>query len=192
MKKNKGYSLVEMLIVIAIMAILGGLTFISLGIMRDARRQAAANNFNNLISSCLIKTKAVTNPTPPPSSVKGDVAMVITQRSDGKYTVRIGYLSGGNVYKITDDVTAQVLDSEVGADCDAVFPKEVEGLQFIAQGADDSTAADVTNAVITFDKSDGRVTSGAGKYQFMTSKFGNLQPYATITLDETTGNHSVK
>jgi prepilin-type N-terminal cleavage/methylation domain-containing protein len=190
MKKNRGYSLVEMLIVIAIMAILAGLTAISVSIMRDARRQSAANNFNNLISSCLIKTKALANPTPGGSSVKGDIAMVITQRSDGKYTVRIGYLSGGNVYKITDNGTAQVLDSEVGADCDTVFPKEVEGLRFIAPGT--TTAVDVTDAVIKFNKSDGSVTSGAGSYQLLTSKYGDLEPYATITLDETTGNHYVK
>ena len=50
MTKNKGYTLVEALIVIAIMAVLAGLSMYSIGVIRDAKRSAAVTTFDNQIS----------------------------------------------------------------------------------------------------------------------------------------------
>lgn len=187
MTKNKGYSLVEMLIVIAIIAILGTLSIFSIGIMRDARRQTAVNNFNNLISGCLVKTKAVADTGKP-------VAMVIQKRSDGKITVRTGYYDGTNVTKIGKSASPVVLSPEVETDCDATFPKDIAAIRYIA-GADDSVYTEISAtdiAVIKFRKSDGKVLSGAGKYQFIKGTGDSSTVYATVVLDETTGNHFMR
>ena len=59
MKKNKGYTLIEMIIVIAIMAILTAVAFVTLGVIHQAKCNAAVNSLDNQIGSLWIKTKAI-------------------------------------------------------------------------------------------------------------------------------------
>ena len=182
MAKNKGYTLVEMIIVIAIMAILAGLSMFSIGIIRDAKRSAAVNTFDSQISSCLVKTKAV-------SDVGGNnVCMYIYKRTKGTKTnfcIKVGYETGTGV---TDIVNGKVLDAshvdEVNDDAnwDAVLPKEVEDITL------NGTSISSTQ-LIKFKKTDGSVTTGYGNYGLVKS---DGTTYATIYLDQVTGNHYIK
>ena len=57
-KNNKGYTLVEMLIVLAIMAILSGLAVVSVGLMRKAKIQDAITTFDSQLTNLWMMTKA--------------------------------------------------------------------------------------------------------------------------------------
>lgn len=58
MRKNKGYTLVEMLIVLAIMAILSGLAVVSVGLIRKAKIQDAITTFDSQLTNLWMTTKA--------------------------------------------------------------------------------------------------------------------------------------
>lgn len=59
MKKNKGYTLVEMLIVLAIMAILSGLAVVSVGLIQKAKIQDAITTFDSQLTNLWAQTKAI-------------------------------------------------------------------------------------------------------------------------------------
>lgn len=175
MAKNKGYTLIEALIVIAIMAILGGLSMFSIGIIRDAKRSAAVTTFENQISTCLVKTKAV-------AEVNGEdtVCMLIQKRTSGSkvnYCIKVGYDTSAGVVDITKGTTVDVTDDSTW---DAVLPKDVAALLL------DGTAIDQQK--IKFNKSNGSVSVGAGEYSFVKAD-GTV--YATIYLDQVTGKHHI-
>ena len=176
MTKNKGYTLIEALIVIAIMAILGGLSMFSIGVIRDAKRSAAVTTFDSQISSCLVKTKAV-------SEVSGEkvVCMYIYKRpaANGKcnYCIKVGYNTTSGIEDITKGTIVDVNDDSTW---DAVLPKDVALLTVDGAKFDEKK--------IIFNKSDGSVKEGNGRYAFYDAG-GKI--YATIWLDKTTGKHHI-
>lgn len=175
MAKNKGYTLIEALIVIAIMAILGGLSMYSIGVIRDAKRSAAVTTFDNQISSCLVKTKAV-------AEVTGDdtVCMLIQKRTSGSnvnYCIKVGYDTSSGVVDITKGTAVDLTDDSTW---DAVLPKDVAALLL------DGSAIDQQK--IKFNKSNGSVTEGAGEYSFVKTD-GTV--YAKIYIDQVTGKHHI-
>ena len=188
MTKNKGYTLIELIIVIAIMMILSGMTFVTLGIIKDAKRSAAANTFNNQISSCLIKTKAISDvvsTTPAPA-----LCMVVEKRTDGAYAIMIGYDQGSKVTLDSAGVTE--LDPNDDTHCEAVLPKEVESIVYTpSETAQKCSFATDDKMVIQFIKSYGSLKYGAGKYDFHTTKNQTDQVYATINLDKVSGKHDI-
>ena len=193
MANNKGYTLVEMLIVISIMVILASLSMFSIGVIRDAKRSAAVNTFDNEISTCLIKTKAVAQVD---SSQNSNVCMYIYRRDNGvkaNYCIKVGYDSGS-------DSVADIIDSSVvlgnsyatavndDANWDAVLPKDVADIIYTSSSGGSSVS--ITNFhKIKFRKSDGKVTDGYGEYEFVKAD-GSV--YSTIYLDEQSGNHYIK
>ena len=177
MTKNKGYTLIEALIVISIMAILASLSLFSIGVIRDAKRSAAVTTFDSQISSCLVKTKAV-------SEVSGDnvVCMYIKKRTGAyskvNYCIKIGYNTSSGV---KDIVKGTVVDDNDDTTWDAILPKDVVKI------ACDGTEVDEMK--IIFNKSDGSVISGSGSYTFYKS---DGKVYSTVYLDKTTGKHYIK
>lgn len=182
-KKNKGYTLIEMLIVIAIMLIFSALSIVVLAIIKDAKRSSAINTFDNQISSCLVRTKAVSgkdNDTKP-------YCMLIQKRSDskGQYGIIMGYLSGGNI--INDKgVTLSVNKDE---DCVAILPREVEQIQYDASNTEQSSKNAENKFLIMFNKSDGSVSCGAGTYNLISTRNNETSTFAKIYLDMSTGSH---
>lgn len=59
MKKNNGFTLIEFVIVLSIMAILAAMSLVSLSVIKQAKYTADANNLENSMSSLAIKTKAI-------------------------------------------------------------------------------------------------------------------------------------
>ena len=58
MNKNKGYTLIEMIIVIAIMAILAGVAAVAFNLISKAKVQDAVTSFNSQLSYSWLQTKA--------------------------------------------------------------------------------------------------------------------------------------
>ena len=178
MTKNKGYTLVEMLIVIAIMAALAGLSMYSIGVIRNAKRQAAVTTFDNQISSCLVKTKADSE-----VSDSKVVCMYIKKKATGgkNYCIKVGYNTSGGVADVVKGTVAVDSDETTW---DAVLPKDVVKIEYNGTALDDGD-----EQKIIFNKSDGSVKVGGGSYTFYKS---NSEVYATIYLDETTGKHYIR
>ena len=188
MKNNKGYTLIEMLIVIAIMVILSGLSIYSIGIIRSAKRSAAVDSFDDQISSCYVKTKAVSDVSDAaldPS--KGNkVCMLIRKRTnkDGvtNYCIKVGYdLGAAGVADITKGTP---VNNDDDLTWDAILPKDVALITLTEKG----TANDVTEQKIFFNKSVGSVDEGYGYYDFYKS---NGEAFAQVFIDESTGKHQI-
>lgn len=186
MVKNKGYTLIELIIVIAIIGILAGASFVSIGVIREAKRQAAVNTLNSQISSLLVRTKAVSaasknaavNPTDDP------LCMVIKKRTDGTYAIVTGTYDGSG--------SMSVSDPNVDANCEAILPKDIVQIKYVPDGAQRATvvsSSDDDDLLIQFVKSDGSTQYGGGEYEVYV-KGGRL--YATIYLNKVSGNHYIK
>ena len=169
MKKNKGYTLVEMLVVIAIMAILSGLAAVSLGLIYKAKVRDGMQVFNSQLSNTWLRTKSTAS------------------KSDSMYA-EMSWVADGFEYKIYNDGTEK---------CSATIKKWTNSVAWgnnlkvsytpsdpsqLETGYGDS----VKKWYIRFDKSTGSVIRGAGTYEF-TGNDGNV--VGTIYLDATTGNH---
>lgn len=186
MVKNKGYTLVEALIVITIMVILSGASFISIGIIRESKRQAATNTLNNQISNCLIQTKAVSKAT---NGTDAPLCMVIRKRTDGAYAVMTGYIYGSGTDDIKD-ASGNALNPDNDDDCEAILTKDIVKIEYTPDDTAQQFAAN--DLVIQFIKSDGSTQYGGGTYELYAGKTGSEKLYATIYLDKVSGNHYIK
>ncbi len=194
MKKNQGYTLIELIIVLAIIAILSAVSFVTIGIIRQAQYNAAASTLSNQMGSLLVKTKAVSEAKTDPlcmyihkysDTVTLDDGKVIRE---GSYVLILGYDTGsgfvvkntGNAFSETDtsiqveDVLTNIITIKYNStDTDACG---IAGLD------------DTDNMIIEFVKSNGSVRYGAGSYEIIY----NNRTVATVKLDKTTGNHYLK
>ncbi len=196
MKKNKGYTLIEMIIVIAIMAILTAVAFVTLGVIHQAKCNAAVNSLDNQIGSLWIKTKAISQgktQTSPTSSEPGAAYPLCMQLCknvdstddirDGSYEIILGYEDGTNfiqkekVEALTDIVSIKYTETSGHAE-------QRHSTLTSSPNADGTT----DNILIEFNKSDGSVKYGAGTYEVIY----NNSTVASIYLDSITGNHYIK
>ena len=179
MKKNKGYTLIEMIIVIAIMAILTAVAFVTLGVIHQAKCNAAVNSLDNQIGSLWIKTKAISQgktQTSPTSSEPGAAYPLCMQLCknvdstddirDGSYEIILGYEDGTNF----------------------IQKEKVEAQRHSTLTSSPNADGTTDNILIEFNKSDGSVKYGAGTYEVIY----NNSTVASIYLDSITGNHYIK
>lgn len=193
MKKNKGYTLIEMLIVIAIMAILSGVAFVTLGVMRQAKYNASISAFQTQLSNLWIQTKAISqskvqaSPTSSENSAKYPLCMIVTLNEDdtddvrnGSFVVKSGYNLGSDFDENEDltTLTHLVKIKYTPTNSKQVHDKtNLDGSGYIAG-----------DLIIQYNKSDGSVKYGAGTYDF----YYNDRVVGTVHLDSVTGNHYVK
>lgn len=196
MKGNKGYTLVEMIIVLAIIAILSGLSFVTLGIINQARYNSAAETLSEQMGSLLVKTKAL-------SKAETDtVCMVIVKVTDSPSSRNIGTYSLILGTDTARDGTIAVL----GADpvIEASMPKILEQVLYTPDDPSGGQQASMIGTTLTninaditegeivgyleYNKSDGSVRYGAGIYDL----YYKGSVVATVHLDASTGNHYVK
>lgn len=195
MKQNRGYTLVEMLIILAIIAVMTGMSFVTLGIINQARCTAAAENFNDQVGGLLLKTRAVSNAkeTDKPLCMKfvyvkkaGEAADA--ENKNGTYYLIEGYDNSGTFEAFDPDA----LDPEAYK-ADSSKKKQLVSLPNrvtikYAENKDDTPQLVGENHIIKFRKSDGTVEKGAGYYYFMHGG----KTVARVYLDKTTGKHYKK
>ncbi|MDE6434254.1 MAG: prepilin-type N-terminal cleavage/methylation domain-containing protein [Lachnospiraceae bacterium] len=186
MKQNKGYTLVEVIIVIAIMAILSGMSFVTLGVIKQAKCNTAVQNLNDQIASLLVKTKAV-------SEAKDEkLCLLIRQNTAGAVTYADGTTAKKNTFSVILGTEDGVSFTEKEADTAEVTLTELVTIDYTpsdsAQLCPVSGVDQSSYMIIEFNKANGSVRYGAGDYKFIY----NGLTIATVHLDAATGSHKVK
>lgn len=202
MKKNKGYTLVETLIVIAIMAIVSAMAFVTIGIIYQAKYNAAIDELNTQINSVWIKTKALsqgkiqTNANQITDDTKDSavypLCMMIVENTDstddikdGSYELILGYEDGTNFIE-KEDIT--LLTNIININYVPSSDSQKHALTAETVKEDGEQHGSTSKILIEFNKSDGSVKYGAGTYQVIY----NDRVVGSVYLDPTTGNHYTK
>lgn len=184
MNKNKGYTLIEMIIVIAIMAILSGVAAATFSLISKAKAQDAVTTFNSQLSYSWLQTKATgTKQKSMYALIKGPAKDIgdsdFDRGGDCDYTFQLYDNDSTGASKVKETSTFKAWAKYV------TITYTPESSSQATAGFGDSKSG----FVIRFDKASGAVLKGAGSYTFKDAK-GNL--VATIYLDATTGHHYVK
>lgn len=191
MKKQKGYTLIEVIIVIAIMAVLATMSFITLGVIRQAKSNAAATTLENQLSSLWMKTKTIsqareqTTPSSTDSNAKYPLCLKIEKKTTGTrseigtYSLILGYNEGGTFTEKTAGVVEATIPNVI-----SISYTPTDTSQQAAVGGIDYT----DNFLIQFNKADGSVQYGAGSYELVMDG----RTVFTVVLDASTGKHYIK
>lgn len=203
MKNNKGYTLIELVIVISIMAILSGLSFVTIGIIKQARYNAAATTLSNQMGALNIKTKALSEGALKTSKTENkdyplcmklqyndaDVTLKDnTLLKKGTYSLILGYHTDSGFVPKEDGVVETSLTNTITITYEPETDAQKSGFTDQDFVMDESDKTVCKNMYIEFDKSNGSVRYGAGKYKIVY----NDRVVATVNLDRATGNHYVK
>lgn len=203
MKNNKGFSLIELIIVIAIMALLSGLSVVTFNMANRHRPDKVMNNVMNYAKYSKSLVQSYTK----------DFCMVIMKCDDNNYYVFHGTATGDTESELRASFRPQNL-KKVSVDStstETVLRNEPDNSLTLTELAQDPTQA--TNyhnlgrgvtisykdegggttviggtdsaLVIQFSKFDGSVKHGAGTLVF--SKYNKTAPQCSIVLEGTTG-----
>ena len=186
MKKNEGYSLIEMIIVIAIIAVMMAAALVTITIMHSAKAKEAASTFENALADLQVNAKGKMCVV---SDVeKADYRYAIAIYKDGgKYYVKKGYYKGSGS-DMNSASSYEFVDSEnVGGGKGECFSAYVT----VKYVDDAGTERDITGLTdkpvyIIYDRQ-GMCIYGYGKYNFY--KNSDDQLMSTVTLNKN-GSHS--
>lgn len=186
MAKNKGYTLIEMIIVITIMAVLSATTFVVMGVIKNAKRTSAVDKFDTQLSACLVQTKAVSKAL---NGTDRGLCMVIRKRTDGKYALMTGYIVNSSVV----DKDGNALNPNNDNACDAIMEKEISKIEYSPSATSQKASiATADQMIIQYVKTDGSLKYGAGTYKLYTKRNGSDALHATVYLDAVSGNHHIQ
>lgn len=160
-ENNNGYSLVEMIICIAIVVILSGIAMVSISAIISARATAAQESFDEEIAALQARTKA---------QDKDNAIKLVRDSSDGKYYIYYGTSTNGT------DFTPNSSDPDVTLDKVDIY--------YTYNGSAETL---VTEQIFKFNKSDNYTINGYGTYIFYKSP-GNSS-VGRVTINKDTGSH---
>lgn len=173
---NKGYSVVEMVIVIAIIAILSAVGFLTINIVYGAKVSSAKNTLNSQLSYLSNMTKA---------QDPNLTAWLYYDDTDDVYKIEYGLYDGYTFTKNTSQ------DPVTFADAILIYYTDEAG---------NRSVIDTPGRFIKFNKSDGAVLVGAGTYDIIknprhiepASSDGSESVAVSIVLNKSTGSHFAK
>jgi hypothetical protein len=141
-------------------AVLSGASMLTLASVKTSRANAAKDTFDQEIAALQARTK----------SQSLDTAIKI-EKSGNYYYIYYGTSSDGTDFTANDDSKADATLNRVD----------------IYYSEDGSTYNELTSQVIKFNKSDGTVICGSGKYRFCKDK--TTDAVGTVSINKSTGSH---
>lgn len=193
-KNNKGYSLAEMIIVIAIIAIMCGAAVGIVGLMNNAKAREASVNFDSEISGLVAQAKSQTVKFDNGSGTvevhkDWNFAIAIYKNKDNKFYILHGY------YKPSSN-TFKVFDADNGKDDKGKSISARVNITYNVGAKNDGTLSGIDIAgdtydnvwVVSYDKA-GRCICGVGSYEFKDSKTNSMMEAVTINAN---GSHISK
>lgn len=179
---NSGYTLIELIIVIAIIAIMSGVGILTVGSIRTSQATASMQRFDEELSALVSKTR----------SYDGSYAIKIV-RNGANYDIYYGYYTGDDS-EAADPTKFTRLDTS-STKADAVLERvtiyyspDYSSANEKVLGADDDGDAG-KETVIRVRKSDNRVIYGSGQYRFVKYNSSN-DTVGRINFSKETGSHT--
>lgn len=163
-KSNNGYTLIEMIIVIAIIAVMSGVGFLTISSIRASQATASLQKFDSELSALEMRTK----------TQKAGEAIRIVQNG-ANYDIFYGTCTDGNPSTFTANSTT----------ADKVLERVTI---YYAENYDaDSVTTPLSEQVIIIRKSDSQVLAGYGEYRFC--KYNSSNTVGRVNLNQYTGGH---
>lgn len=199
MKKQKGYTLVEFIIVFAIMAILTGASVASIGMINQAKYNSSISSFKNNLSGLWIKTKALSQAKEQAGTTTSTVeqlypiCMRLQKNDNDAFLLVLGYhADDGFVVKNADENDAKHNYEILELPRFLTVEFEPETPEQVASNIGDSAKGTAMGgepvAMIEFNKQDGSVRYGAGTYKFIYKD----REVGSVKLDAATGKQNTR
>ncbi len=185
MKNNKGYSLVEMIIVIGIIALMSTLAFISVTIVNSARARDTALNFDNEVAALAARAKSMKAGHDEGGVTYNEYCLVIYNSGNTTHITQ-GYwdsVSGSYVLDANKDLK---VSSRVNLKFEGTAHNGTDLVTYTGTGMWDESNTDPL--IITYNLR-GECTSGYGIYRFY--KNGSSTPVVANTVRKN-GSHETK
>lgn len=185
MRDDKGFSLVELVVVIAIMAVMGGVLIYSFSLVTGQEARQCASNLSTALNKA--KNVALTK------SGSSDAFMELSRETDGGYVVQ--YFVPAS--PVDDGADPAVSGSYIQLDKETVGKKNVEITCYL-QGGSSFTISETSHLRIYYDRISGAfkeavwVNGGMLTKEYcekITIKRGKLYQ---VTIVNATGKHSVE
>lgn len=192
MKKNEGYSLVEMIIVIAIIAVMTGAAMVTIAIIHNAKAKEAASTFEDVLAETQSNAKGkmcVIDGTQYP-----DYRFAVAVFKNGsKYYVQEGYYKG-NGASLTDKNSYDFVNTKDLRSGKPVSFSAYVAVKYKANGATDesdiglldSESAGNQPVYIIYDRQ-GMCINGSGEFNFYRNSKNTL--LSTVVLNKN-GSHT--
>ncbi|MCM1084075.1 MAG: type II secretion system GspH family protein [Clostridium sp.] len=179
---NSGYTLVELIIVMAIIVILTTAAFVTMSVMHTAKVKEAAATFDAEVTDLIARTR---NQDVYQDTNNNGVMDAGEELPDYKYELAISYI--GEKYYVSNYF---LLPGGTHSEVSAAKRKSLSTYVTVQYSDFDGTYVDVAITsvrTIRFDKS-GACVDGAGVYKFL-KKDGSV--IATVTINKN-GSHQIK
>lgn len=186
---DQGMSLVELIIVIAIIAVMSGIGFATVTMINSAKAKEAGVTFDSEVSDMLTKAKTQICVVGGTEMPKYRYCMMVYQHSDGKYYLRKGYYNPAGTtdaekYLFDDyDNTNGQKGVSLSNRIDIVYT-DLSGNESKIDNSGDATSKE--NVTIIFN-TDGTIKSGSGFYSI---RKRNGNEVTSLTLRKN-GNHEI-
>jgi prepilin-type N-terminal cleavage/methylation domain-containing protein len=164
-QKNAGYTLVELIIVIAIIAVMSGMGFLTIVSIRTSQANSSMQRFDEELSALVMRTKT-----------QGADNAIKIEQDGANYNIYYGTCTDGVESTFTTTSTQP----------DAVLQRVT--IYYDSSYNADSVTTPLTSQVIQIRKSDSQVLAGYGEYVFAKYEKGNT--VGRVTLNQYTGSHT--
>lgn len=167
-QSNKGYSLVELIIVIAIIAVLTAVAFVSMSLINSGRAKEAAVTFNSELASTVAKAKGQAYVEVADDGTKTEhpeyrYALKIYIASDGNCYMQRGFYKGTGDYNTDSNYVFPA--SENKGNAKGISFTSYVSVQYSATGSGATKITSSTPKYIVFEKN-GTCANGYGTYEF--------------------------
>ena len=183
MKKNGGYSLIEMIIMISIIVILSGMAFLSISILSSASAKDRAIDFDTEIATLAAKARSMDANYSYGGKTYQQYCLVLYKTTSGEqFFSAPGYYDAEDDEYVVDCAEKKKFSRKIGLTYDGTY----DDTKTITEINDDGTGGDVIS-LIRFNRR-GECVEGYGSYGFTTKK-NNEVAYTKIRQN---GSHETR